>query len=55
MTQNYGAAICYNLEYDVANWNRVYEKTSVKLELGLLHTDYDCFFMSGGKPSLFPY
>ncbi|KAK0645195.1 hypothetical protein DIS24_g8131 [Lasiodiplodia hormozganensis] len=46
-THNYDAAICYNLDYNIADWDRIYEKTAVKLELGLLHTDYDCFFMNG--------
>lgn len=52
-TEDYGAAVCYNMGYEVSNTNQMYEKTSVMLEQELLHTDYDCFFMSGpGKSSL---
>lgn len=54
-THNYDAAICYNLDYNIADWDRIYEKTAVKLELGLLHTDYDCFFMNGGEHLLFHF
>lgn len=54
-THNYDAAICYNLDYNIADWDRIYEKTAVKLELGLLHTDYDCFFINGGEHLLFHF
>ncbi|EKG10190.1 hypothetical protein MPH_12790 [Macrophomina phaseolina MS6] len=43
----YGAAICYNQDYEVSNPKQQYETTSVRLELQLLHTDYDCFYISG--------
>lgn len=46
-TGDYGAAICYNMAYEVSNTDLMYEKTSARLELELLHTDYDCFFMNG--------
>ncbi|OJD38113.1 uncharacterized protein BKCO1_5000159 [Diplodia corticola] len=46
-SSDYGAAICYNMAYEVSNTALMYEKTSVQLEQDLLHTDYDCFYMNG--------
>ncbi|KAK7540513.1 uncharacterized protein J3D65DRAFT_615563 [Phyllosticta citribraziliensis] len=46
-SSNYDAAVCYNMGYEVSNTAQMYEKTSVNLKQDLLHTDYDCFFMSG--------
>lgn len=53
-TGDYGAAICYNMAYEVSNTALMYEKTSVKLELQLLHTDYDCFYITGPGKFLVP-
>ncbi|KAK8182022.1 hypothetical protein HDK77DRAFT_86060 [Phyllosticta capitalensis] len=44
---SYDAAVCYNMGYVVSNTAQMYELTSVQLKQDLLHTDYDCFFMSG--------
>ncbi|KAK8163111.1 hypothetical protein IWX90DRAFT_262312 [Phyllosticta citrichinensis] len=46
-SSNYDAAVCYNMGYEVSNTAQMYEKTSVNLKQDLLHTDYDCFFISG--------
>ncbi|KAB2576190.1 hypothetical protein BFW01_g7161 [Lasiodiplodia theobromae] len=54
-TEDYGAAVCYNMGYEVSNTNQMYEKTSVMLEQELLHTDYDCFFMSGPDNHFWTY
>ncbi|KAF4311410.1 hypothetical protein SLS57_008940 [Botryosphaeria dothidea] len=54
-TGDYGAAICYNMAYEVSNTDLMYEKTSARLELELLHTDYDCFFMNGPDNHFWTY
>lgn len=44
---NYDAAVCYNMGYTISKENQRYDLTSVNLSLNMLHTDYDCFYMSG--------
>ncbi|KAF9871147.1 hypothetical protein CkaCkLH20_11316 [Colletotrichum karsti] len=43
----YHAAICYNKGYGVADWNGIAGLAKVTLRLNVLHTDYDCMYMSG--------
>ncbi|KAH8588061.1 hypothetical protein B0O99DRAFT_601087 [Bisporella sp. PMI_857] len=43
--KKYHAAICYNKGYRVQNPSGIAGKLSAKVELGLLHTDYDCMYM----------
>ncbi|XP_014562316.1 hypothetical protein COCVIDRAFT_84064, partial [Bipolaris victoriae FI3] len=39
------AAACYNMKWDVANRGRISDVASVKLSMGALNTDYDCFYI----------
>ncbi|KAF7896250.1 hypothetical protein EAF00_006264 [Botryotinia globosa] len=45
----YPAVICYNKGYSVKNPAGIAGKVSVKLSLGILHTDYDCMYMTGNN------
>lgn len=47
--KKFAAAICYNMDYSVSDPSGVAGKVKVELKSGLLRTDYDCFFMSGGN------
>ncbi|KAH7555688.1 hypothetical protein J3E72DRAFT_270955 [Bipolaris maydis] len=39
------AAACYNMNWDVANRGGISDVASVKLSMGALNTDYDCFYI----------
>ena len=39
------AAVCYNMKWDVANRGGISDVASVKLSMGALNTDYDCFYI----------
>ncbi|CAD6455024.1 49425a7a-c500-48da-8952-3b8c7ecc8bb7 [Sclerotinia trifoliorum] len=45
----YPAVACYNKGYHLQNPSGQAGRVSVKLELGLLHTNYDCLFMTGNN------
>jgi len=47
--KKYAAAICYNMDYSVSDPAGVAGLLKAQLKSGLLHTDYDCFFMSAGN------
>lgn len=47
-TATYVGTVCYNQDYTLLN-DMHSEITSVELALGVLTTDYDCFYMQAGN------
>ncbi|KLU85934.1 hypothetical protein MAPG_04953 [Magnaporthiopsis poae ATCC 64411] len=47
--KKYAAAICYNMDYSVSNPMGMAGLVKAELRSSFLHTDYDCFFMSGNN------
>ncbi|KAK8042843.1 hypothetical protein PG994_013326 [Apiospora phragmitis] len=45
----FAAAICYNEAYDLEDPKGMDGLTSVKMTLGPLNTDYDCFYMTANN------
>ncbi|KAG7119698.1 hypothetical protein HYQ45_014876 [Verticillium longisporum] len=45
--KRFPAVACYNKGYHLQNPNGIDGKLSAKVELGLLHTDYDCMYIAG--------
>ncbi|CAK1364512.1 hypothetical protein CB0940_08187 [Cercospora beticola] len=45
------AAVCVNVGYSVDDESKIRDRISLDYKMGNLHTDYDCFYLSG--PSTF--